>query len=194
MESTSEKRQTSASMKRRSDTIQVVKNCDGRINIYFPHRKRKKTSNNDDQSGKSSISLSSSCVSLSGLSRVPDSQEVQVGSGGEADHDDVVPDSQESQVGSEGEADQPDVFSSVGLSLCGGSSGEGEADHSDSEPSHGSPPVSPVLSVSNVELSLGFPPVSPVSQDSVEIELNQGWVVLGSQVDGSEGDAFGELF
>ena len=76
-------------------------------------------------------------MSLSGLSRVPDSQEVQVGSGGEADHDDVVPDSQESQVGSEGEADQPDVFSSVGLSLCGGSS-----DHSDSAPSHMAPPRS----------------------------------------------------
>ena len=82
MESTSAKRQSSASIKRRNETIQVVNNCDGRINIYFPHRKkRKKTSNNDDQSGKSSISLSS-CVSLSGLSRVPDSQEVQVGSGG----------------------------------------------------------------------------------------------------------------
>ena len=53
--------------------------------------------------------------------------------------------------------------------------------------------MSPDSSASNVELSLGFP--SPVSQDSVEIELNgshQGWVVVGSQVDGSEGDAFVE--
>ena len=144
MESTSAKRQSSASLKRRNERIQVVKNCIDRINIYIPHRnKRKKTSNDNDQSGKSSISLSSSCVSLSGLSRVPDSQEVQVGSEGEADHNDVVPDSQEGQVGSEEEADHNAVFSSVGLSLCGGSSGEGEADLSDSEPSLGSPPDEP---------------------------------------------------
>ena len=60
------------------------------------------------------------------------------------------------------------------------------ADYSDSEPSLGFP-VS-LSSASDVELSLGFPPVSPVSQGSVEIELNgrdQGWVVEGSQVDGS---------
>ena len=53
MESTSAKRQSSASKKRRNETIQVVKNCNGRINVCRPHRnKRKKTSNNNDQSGK----------------------------------------------------------------------------------------------------------------------------------------------